>query len=87
VTHKQCASIDLPAGKLRIVTPTQSVMDRLAAAFAWKDAQSREQAILVAASQDIDWQELQTWFANEGETDEEFERFRAAVNLARQRQK
>jgi hypothetical protein len=87
VTHEQCASIELPAGKLRIVTPTQSVMDRLAAAFAWKDAQSREQAILVAASQDIDWQELQTWFANEGETDEEFERFRAAVNLARQRQK
>jgi hypothetical protein len=85
VTHKQCATIEFPAGKLRIVTPTQSVMDRLAAAFAWKDAQSREQAILVAASQEIDWQELRTWFANEGETDEEFERFRAAVNSARQR--
>ena len=34
VTHKQCATIEFPAGKLRIVTPTQSVMDRLAAAFA-----------------------------------------------------
>ena len=41
VTHEQCAVIDLPAGQLRIVTPTQSVMDRLAAAVAWKDAQSR----------------------------------------------
>jgi hypothetical protein len=87
VTHRQCARIELPAGKLRIVTPTQSVMDRLAAAFAWKDAQSREQAILVAASQEIDWQELRTWFANEGETNEEFGRFRAAVDLARQRKK
>ena len=79
VTHEQCAVIELPAGQLRIVTPTQSVMDRLAAAIAWKDEQSREQAILVAASQDIDWDELQTWFANEGESEGEFDRFRAAV--------
>ena len=79
VTHEQCATIELPAGKLRIVTPTQSVMDRLAAAIAWKDAQSREQAILVAANNDIDWDELETWFVNEGESSEEFERFRDAV--------
>jgi hypothetical protein len=83
VTHEQCAVIELPAGTLRIVTPTQSVMDRLAAAIAWNDAQSREQAILVAATQEINWMELRTWFANEGETDEEFERFRTAVELAR----
>lgn len=80
VTHDQCAVIDLPAGTLRIVTPTQSVMDRLAAAIAWKDAQSWEQAVLVAANQDIDWDELQTWFMNEGETEEEFDRFRSAVD-------
>jgi hypothetical protein len=83
VTHEQCATIELSAGTLRIVTPTQSVMDRLAAAFAWNDAQSREQAILVAAKQVIDWVELQTWFANEGETDEEFQRFQMAVESAR----
>jgi hypothetical protein len=87
VTHEQCAIIDLPAGQLRIVTPTQSVMDRLAAAIAWKDAQSREQAILVAANQDIDWDELRTWFANEGETSEEFDRFRAAVRKSAQSKK
>ena len=38
-----------------------------------------EQAILVAANNDIDWVELQVWFKNEGEPDAEFERFRAAV--------
>jgi len=80
VTHEQCATLELPAGTLRIVTPTQSVMDRLAAAIAWNDTQSREQAILVAANNDIDWTELQVWFKNEGEPDSEFERFRAAVN-------
>jgi hypothetical protein len=83
VTHEQCAVIKLPAGRLRIVTPTQSVMDRIAAALAWNDAQSREQAILVAANQEIDWMVLRTWFANEGETDKDFERFHAAVELAR----
>lgn len=83
VTPEQCTIIGLPAGNLRIVTPTQSVMDRLAAAIAWKDAQSWEQAILVAANQDIDWEELQTWFKNEGESDKEFDRFRVAVESAR----
>ncbi|NOX67820.1 MAG: hypothetical protein GXP15_01400 [Gammaproteobacteria bacterium] len=83
VTHEQCAIIELPAGRLRIVTPTQSVMDRLAAAISWNDAQSREQAVLVAANQEIDWKELRRWYENEGETDEDFKRFHTAVELAR----
>jgi len=83
VTHEQCATIELAAGNLRIVTPTQSVMDRLAAAIAWNDTQSREQAILVAAYQDVDWEELRNWFANEGETEREHSRFKAAVESAR----
>ena len=55
-------------------------MDRLAAAVAWKDTQSWEQAVLVAANQDIDWDELQRWFAKEGESEGEFDRFRTAVD-------
>ena len=86
VNPEDCAVIELPVGKLRIITPTQSVMDRLAAAYAWKDAQSRDQAIMVAVNQDIDWESLRTWFANEGETDEEFRRFRDAVRAAKSRQ-
>ena len=86
VNPEDCAVIELPVGKLRIITPTQSVMDRLAAAYAWKDAQSRDQAIMVAVNQDIDWESLRTWFANEGETDEEFRRFRDAVRAGNSRQ-
>ena len=80
VDPSECAVIDLPAGKLRIITPTQSVMDRLAAAYAWKDEQSRDQAILVAAAQEVDWEALKTWIANEGESEQEYERFRLAVD-------
>lgn len=79
VGHKDCAMIDLNAGRLRIITPTQSVMDRLAAAIHWNDAQSREQAFLVAAHQSIDWEALELWFTNEGETADAFEQFRDLV--------
>lgn len=85
VTHEQCATIKLAAGTLRIITPTQSVMDRLAASIAWNDAQSREQAILVAVNNEINWKDLRVWFKKEGEPDVEFERFRAAVKLAIER--
>jgi hypothetical protein len=79
VDPSDCAVMELPVGKLRIITPTQSVMDRLAAAYAWKDMQSRDQAIMVAANQDIDWETLRNWFADEGEPDEEYPRFKDAV--------
>ena len=79
VDPSDCAVMELPVGKLRIITPTQSVMDRLAAAYAWQDMQSRDQAIMVAASQDIDWEALRTWFTDEGEPDEEYLRFKDAV--------
>ena len=83
VNPEDCAVIDLAVGKLRIITPTQSVMDRLAAVYAWKDEQSRDQAILVAANQDIDWGALELWFENEGESKREFRRFKDAVCLRR----
>lgn len=80
-----CAVMRLPIGELRIITPTQSVMDRLAATYAWSDMQSREQAVMVAAKQEIDWDALKIWFANEGETELEFHRFREAVEERRKR--
>ena len=84
VNPEDCAVIELPVGKLRIITPTQSVMDRLAAAYAWKDEQSRDQAIMVAANQDIDWEALRVWLANEGELDDEWRRFKDAVGARKE---
>lgn len=83
VRREDCAIMETTAGELRIITPTQSVVDRLAAAVAWNDAQSREQAVLVATHQEIDWDKLKQWFVDEGETVEAFEPFRAAVTAIR----
>ena len=85
VNPADCAVLEIPVGRLRIITPTQSVMDRLAAAYAWKDAQSRDQAIMVAANQDIDWEVLKAWFADEGESEQEYRRFKGAVRERRRR--
>lgn len=68
VDPSQCALVDTGLGKLRIITPTQSVMDRLIAAAIWSDVQSLEQALLVAEhqSESIEWEELDRWVIREG---------------------
>lgn len=68
VDPAQCELVDTGLGTLRIITPTQSVMDRLIAAAAWNETQSLEQALLVAENQrkKIEWKELDRWILREG---------------------
>ena len=54
------------AGRIRLLTPTQCVMDRLAAYFHWNDLQSLDQAVMVASSQDISFAKLDAWAKREG---------------------
>jgi len=70
VDASKCAVLSTPAGNLRIITATHSVMDRLIAAASWRDAPSLEQAVLVATHQsnNIDWNQLDTWVVAEGIT-------------------
>ena len=64
---------------LNLLTPTQCVMDRLAAFYHWNDIQSLKQAILVAALHDMDMEYIAEWSKNEGKS-ELFNRFRADLN-------
>lgn len=81
VDASACAVLPTRAGNLRIITPTQSIMDRLTAAATWQDAQALEQAKLVAAHQaeHIDWKELDAWVDGEDidQTPEVIEFYRA----------
>lgn len=63
---EECALLETEFGRVRIISPTQSVMDRLCAAHHWRDAQSMEQALLVASSSSIDWVALEQWAVAEG---------------------
>ena len=83
IDHKDCKIIELDVGELRIITPTHSVMDRLAAAIHWNDQQSYTQAILVAANNEVDWDAISKWFLEEGESAAEYERFHKLVSRQR----
>jgi hypothetical protein len=53
-------------GSLYVLTPTQCVMDRLAAFYHWRDYQSLRQALMVAQRQSIDLNEVRDWSFQEG---------------------
>lgn len=63
---------------IQILTPTQCVMDRLAAFYHWRDRQALDQAVAVATAHDIDLKDIQRWSAAEGQ-DTLYVEFRTAL--------
>ncbi|HOG42788.1 MAG TPA: hypothetical protein PK560_01745 [bacterium] len=57
--------IKTESGYLKLLTPTQCVMDRLAAFYHWNDRPSLEQAVLVAKNNEIDFEEIKIWSKEE----------------------
>jgi hypothetical protein len=57
----QVNEINYDTGKLKLLTPTDCVKDRLAAYFHWNDTQSLEQAISVSKNHKIDIKEIERW--------------------------
>ena len=53
-------------GSLQLLTPTDSVKDRLSAFFYWNDRQAFEQALLVAKDHKIKINDLKRWAKAEG---------------------
>ena len=62
-------------GVLKIISPTDCMKDRLAGYYHWNDMQCLDQAILVAAANEIDMRELARWSRAEGRL-EEFSKIR-----------
>jgi hypothetical protein len=52
-------------GVLRLLAPTECVMDRLAGFYHWNDRQCLEQAVEVARRQPIDLARVERWSRNE----------------------
>jgi hypothetical protein len=53
-------------GYLKLLTPTQCIMDRLAAYYHWNDQQALDQAVTVAKYEQIDFKEVEEWSIEEG---------------------
>lgn len=58
--------ITMETGKIRLLSPTDSVKDRIAAFYHWGDRQSLEQALLVAQSREIDLDNIKVRSIREG---------------------
>lgn len=66
IDTSQTTKVKTKYGSVRIITPTQCVLDRLAWFKHGNDPQAREQAIMVAKRNQIDWDEVHSWSEKEG---------------------
>jgi hypothetical protein len=71
--------LEVVTGRLRVISATDCVKDRLAAYYHWGDRQALEQARLVASRRPVDLQEVERWSTAEGKKAE----FDAVVDLLR----
>ncbi|HAM53025.1 MAG TPA: hypothetical protein DCP92_20860 [Nitrospiraceae bacterium] len=58
--------INTKYGRIVLLTPTDTVKDRLAAYYHWNDPQALEQATMVAEAQKVDLKEVRRWSLREG---------------------
>jgi hypothetical protein len=70
--------IQLSTGFIRILSPTDSVKDRLAPYYHFKDRQGLEQAVLIAHSNQIDLDNIEAWSIREGKQ-KEYSEFRDRI--------
>ena len=56
-------------GNITLLTPTDSVKDRLAAFYHWNDSQALEQAVMLVKAQKVNLREIKRWSDKEGQAD------------------
>jgi hypothetical protein len=76
---REWAKLKTPFGTIQILSPTQAVMDRLAAFIHWNDPQALDQAVMVARDHSLDWPTLDAWASTES-APEKYEAFKRALN-------
>ncbi len=77
---KNMSTLKSRLGELVLLTPTDSLKDRLAAFYHWNDLEALEQAIMVAKAQKVNLREVRRWSEHEGHT----EKFSAFSNLLKE---
>jgi hypothetical protein len=75
---RQVDELTFSTGMLRIISPTDSVKDRLAAFYHFGDRQGLVQASMVARQAAVDIEEVRRWSRGEGKLPE-FEDFRSTL--------
>ena len=68
--------IKIHGQRLKLLSPTESVMDRLAAYFFWNDRQGLDQALWISEKHPVKMDRVRAWSKKEGAL-EKFEEFLA----------
>lgn len=76
VQHDDVPRLRTAWGLLRVITPTQCVMDRLAAYWHWNDRQSWDQAVMVARRRKVDYRALTAFAHDEGASPDDIVKLR-----------
>lgn len=67
---KEIETMVFSTGKLRLLSATDCVKDRLAGYYHWGDLQSLEQASLVSHDREVNFKEVERWSRKEGKLSE-----------------
>jgi hypothetical protein len=78
---KEAKILKTRVGNITLLTPTDSVKDRLAAFYHWNDPQTLEQALLLVKTQEINLREINRWSEKEGQK----EKYDAFVKMLKRR--
>jgi hypothetical protein len=65
-TIEDISEIAFETGSLRVISPTECVMDRLSHYYHWGDRQALAQAVMVAERNSIDLAKVMEWSESEG---------------------
>lgn len=76
---------DIHGVKVRMLSPTQSVMDRLAGFIAWKETQNLDQAAWICERQPVDFEKVKKWARGEDATMEQLERIKTRCEASIQK--
>ena len=67
---REVQEVELATGTLRIISPTDSIKNRLAAYYHWGDEQCLHQAVLIRNAMEVDLKEIKRWSNGEGKEKE-----------------
>jgi hypothetical protein len=79
IGKERVASVKTAVGTIRLLSPTDTIKDRLLWWYLEGDRQCWEQALDIARNHAVDWPDLKKWHAGEGHADR-FDTFRAALS-------
>lgn len=80
-TDVEIQKLKTAAGVIKLLSPTSSVMDRLAAYYHWNDRQCLNQAVMIALKHPINMKRIENWSKREGEPNK-FQNFLATLKQA-----